>query len=246
MKLTLTLSALISVASSVLAYPTPAEPFFVSRMVERPVSSSPFRIAATASTCGQFALREPQMLQVRSYNDSTTTYLSVSDDDEGAPILTALPSTNGEQGAYDFDFQTCNNTGFTQGYSRNSGGSMGAPLEFFGRVVTNITTLTSNGTASNQTSQHCLAASPLTANSTAQINRFTFGACNETDSAQWFRLQEGVGGAVLTYFPVRNTTGYVYTGQIPQYFKVDLHRHEKDLNAVEFQQEDSKQYVQFY
>ncbi len=117
MKFTLTLSALLcaAFATSALAFPTPAEPFFVSRMVKRQVphdDSAPVPFAA--STCGQYALREPQKLQARSYNDSTTSFLSVSVDDTETPILNALPSSSGAEDAFEFDFQTCNYTGFTQ------------------------------------------------------------------------------------------------------------------------------------
>ncbi|SNX86568.1 uncharacterized protein MEPE_05277 [Melanopsichium pennsylvanicum] len=241
MKSTLTLSALFCAASAVVAFPTPSEPLFVSRMVKREVAhdaSFPVASAAT-STCGDYALQEPQRLQVRSYNDSTVCYLSVTPDaSTSTQLLTALPSSSGEQGAYEFDFQTCNYQGFTQGFSRNSGGSLGAPLEFWGRVVTNVTT------TDDVTQTKCLAATP--AQEDEKTGTFNLEECNDTDTAQWFRLQEGTGGATVSYFPVKNETGYVYDGQTPTYFKVDLHPAEgNSVNSVRYSTDNSQQYVRF-
>lgn len=115
---------------------------------------------------------------------------------------------------------------------------MGAPLEFWGRVVTNVT-------STNQASQtRCLVASPQDSTN-REAGTFKLDECNDADSKQWFRLQEGIGGAVLSYFPVRNETGYVYDGQIPEYFKVDLHPQGNGVNAVQFTSDNSQQYVRF-
>lgn len=243
MKSTLTLSALVCAAftASVAAFPTPSEPLFVSRMVRRQVlhdDSTPVASAAI-STCGDFALQEPQKLEVRSYNDSTTAYLSVTPDTTQTQLLTAIAPESGQQGAYEFDFQTCDYQGFTQGFSRNKGGSMGAPLEFWGRVVTNVST------TDEATETRCLAAAPSQESADGNSGVFKLEGCNDADSRQWFRLQEGIGGAVLSYFPVKNETGYVYDGQTPEYFKVDLHPEGSDVNAVEFTSDNSQQYVRF-
>ncbi|SPO31346.1 uncharacterized protein UTRI_05849_B [Ustilago trichophora] len=243
MKSILTFSALVCAAltTSALAFPTPSEPLFISRMVRRQVlHDDSLPVASTStSTCGDFALQEPQKLQVRSYNDSTTAYLSVTADTTQTQLLAAIAPDSGEQGAYEFDFQTCNYQGFTQGFSRNKGGSMGAPLEFWGRVVTNVT-------STDQASQtRCLVASTAQDSTDGRAGTFKLDECNDADSKQWFRLQEGIGGAVLSYFPVRNETGYVYDGQTPEYFKVDLHPQSNDVNAVEFTSDNSQQYVRF-
>lgn len=239
-----TLVCAAALATSAVAMPTPAEPLFVSRMVRRQIlhdSSAPVPSVAT-STCGEYALQQPQKLQLRSYNDSASAYFSVSDTNSQY-LLTALAPTSGSQDAYEFDFQTCNYTGFTQGFSRNRGGSMGAPIEFWGRVVTNVTTTTTAATAAaEQTSQQkCLSASSAQDTS----GTFTLDSCNDADSKQWFRLQEGIGGAQLSYFPVQNHTGYQYNGQTPEFFQADLHPSSQDVNAVRYTQVDSYQYVLF-
>lgn len=231
MKSSLMFSALVcaALASSTFAAPTPVEPLFVSRMVKRD------SVQDASSSCGNYVLSEPGKLQALSYNDSTSAYLSVSTSST-SQILTALPSSSGVQGAYDFDFQTCNYQGFTQGFSRNSGGSMGAPLEYWGRVTTNVTIL-------DALEQKCLSALPSQDNQTQ--GEFELASCNDSDSKQWFRLQESLGGPVVTYFPVKNETGYVYTGQTPEYFSINLHPNDNDVNAVKYQAEYSEQYVMF-
>ncbi len=55
---------------------------------------------------------------------------------------------------------------------------MGAPLEFWGRVVTNTTSADGNGTQ-----EQCLVP---------HAGDFITANCNDTDSKQWFRLQEGL------------------------------------------------------
>ncbi|KAJ1021577.1 hypothetical protein NDA16_003715 [Ustilago loliicola] len=238
MKSILTFSALVCAAlsTSVAAFPTPSEPLFVSRMVKRQLLPP-----NPVSTCGDYALEEPQKLEVRSYNDSTTAYLSVASDSAGPSLLTAINPASGSQGAYEFDFQTCNYQGFTQGYSRNSGGSMGAPLEFWGRVVTNVTI------TDEASERKCLSAQLNKTPETARVTSGTFQLenCNEADSKQWFRLQEGIGGATVSYFPMTNETGFKYNGETPEYFKVDLHPEGDKVNAVEFASENSYQYVRF-
>ncbi|CCF50409.1 hypothetical protein NDA11_003092 [Ustilago hordei] len=239
MKTVLAFSTLVCAAltTSAIAFPTPSEPLFVSRMVKRQLLPP-----NPVSTCGDYALEEPQKLEVRSYNDSTTAYFSVASNDAGPSILTAINPASGSQDAYDFDFQTCNYQGFTQGYSRNSGGSMGAPLEFWGRVVTNVTKTTSEASE-----RKCLSAQLNEASETARVMSGTFHLenCNEADSKQWFRLQEGIGGATVSYFPIKNETGFKYNGETPEYFQVDLHPDGDQVNAVEFTSQNSFQYVRF-
>lgn len=239
-----TLACAASFATSVVAVPTPAEPFFVSRMVRRAVphdDSAPTPSNAS-STCGEYALQEPQRLQVQSYNDTTTTYLFVGSSslDEVKPVLAAVNPAGHPNGPAAFDFQTCNYQGFTQGFSRNSGGSMGAPIEYWGRVVSNVTL---NPDYTGTTKELCLSATNATADT--KSGTFSFDECNDADSKQWFRLQEGLGGAVLSYFPVKNHTGYKYEGQTPEYFKVDLHPDFDHVNEVHFTSENTQQYVVF-
>lgn len=116
---------------------------------------------------------------------------------------------------------------------------MGAPIEYWGRVVTNVTT--SNETTSTQ----CVSAVLFQDTAANSTGMFQLSTCNDTDSKQWFRLQEGIGGATLSYFPVANETDYVYTGQTPEYFSVDLHPEGDDVNTVEFTSEDSQEYILF-
>lgn len=203
MKTVFALSAFVGAALSVsvAAYPTPSEPLFISRMVKRDAATQD----ATSSSCGEYALQEPSTLQFQSYNGSNVgdIYLSQYLSDVSATTLT-LTIADDPQGNPKFGFKTCNYQGFTQAYSRNSGGSMGAPLEFWGRVVTNTTSADGNGTQ-----EQCLSA---------HAGDFITANCNDTDSKQWFRLQEGLSGSVISYFPVQNETGYDYTGQTPYYF----------------------------
>lgn len=60
-----------------------------------------------------------------------------------------------QERAYTWNFQLCDAAGFTQRYSRNSGYSMGAPLEYWGRVVGNQTA----PTPPYEQVQKCLTAS---------------------------------------------------------------------------------------
>ncbi|GAC95314.1 hypothetical protein PHSY_002889 [Pseudozyma hubeiensis SY62] len=236
-----TLLCAASFATSVMAVPTlptPDEPFFVSRMVRRavPHDDSAATPSHVADTCGRYALQKPQRLQVRSYNDSTTTYLYLGQgiNDKTQSVLAAVNPAGHSNGPAGFDFQTCDYQGFTQGYSRNEGGSMGAPIEYWGRVVTNLT-------LTGKPKKTCLSAS--TDDHTK--GHFIFTKCNDADAKQWFRLQEGIGGAALSYYPVRNHTGYKYEGQTPEYFKVDLHPNYNHINEVKYTKSNSQQYVLF-
>ncbi|PWN46986.1 hypothetical protein IE53DRAFT_390880 [Violaceomyces palustris] len=92
-----------------------------------------------------------------------------------------------------FQFQTCNIMGFEQGQSRNYGGSMGAPIQYWGRVVAGSS---------------CVQAT--------SDGLFILSPCDENRIQQWFRLSSSVDGEVVDYFPFRNQTmSYQYVGQTP-------------------------------
>lgn len=218
--------------TSALAFPTPAEPLFTSRMVRRQSDSG------SSSSCGEYVLQEPTQLQVSSYNDTSIALnLGLATGPDSRTQLLSLKETSG--GLPLFDFQTCNYQGFTQGYSRNSGGSMGAPLEYWGRVVSNVTT----GGKDLQTK--CLTAIPASNFTEVKVNSFQLEECDETKKFQWFRLQEGLGGALLSYFPIKNESGYVYDGQTPDYFKVNLHPEGDAVEYVQFTTETTQEFVRF-
>lgn len=225
----LTLVCLV-LASLATAAPTPEEPLFVSRMVRR--QAEPASDQRLAAFCGEFALEEPQKLQVRSYNDSATAYLGITPSASGTPELTT------SEDAALFDFQTCNTQGFTQGYTRNTGGSMGAPLEYWGRVVANVSETNSTNTQRSV----CLTASATPPESTGS---FSLASCDDQDPHQWFRLQEAIGSPSVSYFPLKNESGFEYTGQTPAYFAVDLHPQPSAKPVVQYSTADSDQYVIF-
>jgi hypothetical protein len=94
----------------------------------------------------------------------------------------------------DFDFM-----GYTQGSSRNSGGSMGAPLEYFGHV-----------TRPGDTA-YCLTATP------SDPALFRFQLCSYEDDdiqlSQWFARQiQANGNQVVAFVGAKNSTSQVYNG----------------------------------
>ncbi|CDS01011.1 uncharacterized protein SPSC_01030 [Sporisorium scitamineum] len=231
MKSIIALSSLVAAAltTSVAAMPTPSQPVFTSRMVRRDVGSD---------TCGKHALPEPQKLQLQYNNgtilaDLTSIYLGGQD----PGFIAVKPETFQEEEVIKFDFQTCDYQGFTQGYSRNAGGSMGAPLEYWDRVVANVTT--SDG--SDITKFLCLSADVVGHTS----GLFNMKPCDDSDSRQWFRLQESFSSS-LSYFPIANTTDYKYDGQTPEYFDVFLPAiGGTQADLVQYQPTDSQQIVVF-
>lgn len=175
------LGALGLLSVIVSGMPAP-EAQLVSRMIRRAESAN--------ETCGDYVLDTPSSLQIYSQNTTDETPLSLR-----SKTLAAAP-LNATEGYSTFEFQSCSIQGFTQGYSRNTGGSLGAPIEYWGRVISE---------------SDCLTAKMSPA-------RLRLAACNETDSSQWFRLQETLGGPVIDYFPLKNETGYTYEGETPFYF----------------------------
>lgn len=94
---------------------------------------------------------------------------------------------------------------YEQGSSRNSHGSMGAPLEFFGHV---------------RRSQECLTVQ-IEIDDPMQPKGLHFTPCSYANDAsqlsQWFVYQITAGGSIaLDYVGARNTTHKPYTG--PKYY----------------------------
>ncbi|SJX65664.1 uncharacterized protein SRS1_16292 [Sporisorium reilianum f. sp. reilianum] len=167
----------------------------------------------SSTTCGKYHLAEPAKLQGLSSNGTVISWFGVlSQTSKQILELTSTSATHhNEVRAYTFNFQECGYQGFTQGYSRNEFGSQGAPLEYWGRVVANDTVYTGG---KDVVEQKCL---------TATSGTFHLLDCDEKDSAQWFRLQVSFGKDYIDYFPVKNATGYKYTGQTPEHWVVPVY-----------------------
>lgn len=194
LSLTASVSTVLAFTTLAAAMPAPSQP-----RVKR------------QGTCGAY-LVQSEKLKAQSNDGTDIAWLSyVSQGSERVLELTATSATEHNQvKAPAFSFQECDYQGFTQGYSRNEYGSQGAPLEYWGRVVNQIRN--ANGSPDGELVTTCLSAS-----NTAKAGTFHFLECDETDSKQWFRLQQGsLGGDYLDYFPVKNTTGYKYEGQTPE------------------------------
>ncbi|TKY88258.1 hypothetical protein EX895_002968 [Sporisorium graminicola] len=226
MKSMVSLCALVSatLTTSVAAVPTPSLP-----------------IGRRQGTCGAY-LVQAEKLKAQSDDGTDIAWLSyVSQGSDRVLELTATSATDHNQvKAPTLSFQECGYQGFTQGYSRNEHGSMGAPLEYWGRVVNHLEA--ANGDSGSELVQTCLSAS-----NTGKAGTFHFHECDETDSKQWFRMQESLGGNYIDYFPVKNTTGYKYDGQTPEKWQIPIYSdpHAYHDDPVQYTGETTYQYVLF-
>lgn len=115
-----------------------------------------------------------------------------------------LSVSGNEEGntAINVEFFDCDSFGYTQGSSRNSGGSMGAPLEYFGQVRQE------SGTGSTP---YCLTATP------SDPSLFRFQPCSfaddDTQLQQLFTRQiEANGDQLVGFIGQKNTTSTPYNG----------------------------------
>lgn len=180
------------------------------------------------SECGCTAYGEPGLLKLKDTNGHINgTVLaegtfSASESEKGNTVLTV-------------QFEQCNfdDYNYQQGSSRNSGGSMGAPLEYFGRVTKG---------------SDCLTAS-TTDPETNGNNAFRFNPCSKQDDQtrleQFFTYQVIADGSIdIGYVGAKNDSQKPYQGPYgwiagpkfspawPRVIQVSNTKHDYELKLV--------------
>lgn len=133
-------------------------------------------------------------------------------------------------------FEQCDFDGYNykQGSSRNSGGSMGAPIEYFGRVTRG---------------SDCLTASTTDVSAYNGNNAFRYNPCSTKDDeirlAQFFTYQISATGSIdIGFVGAKNTTQKSYKGPHgwtagpkfspawPRVIQASDKKHDYELNLV--------------